>query len=251
MRAMGLLDMLGIGGTPERQIERHLKKLKQVYAQSDYRRGAAEALLSMGTPEAYFALCKRFSVVCNSAYWDEEEKHWLVDTFVEIGAPGVDALKRFVNEVDHVNFPIRALERLLNAADMTAFLIDTLQSRSTEDYRRDRGKLEIIDHIGQRDPDAELLDAILPYLHDHSDDVICKTIEVLEDWQHQDVGPPFFELMYKDTMSARVQRRAAQAIVTLGFESAEDLAELPEAVAEDYLVEGRALRSNRPDGSEA
>lgn len=246
MIAMGLFEFMGIGGTPEKQIERHLKKVKQGYAQPEYRRGAMEALLKMGTPEAYFALCKRFAVVSNSAYWDEEEKRWLVETFIEQGTPAVEPLKRFVHEVDNVNYPVRALKGLLEAEELTTFLLEALRARAPDDYRRDKGKLELIDHIGRRDANQELVDAILPYLADHSDDVICKTIEVLEDWQLPQASPDLYAVMLNETLSARVQRRAAQAIALLSLESEEDIAGLPEAVAEDYKIDGRTLRSSRP-----
>ncbi|MBN2360519.1 MAG: hypothetical protein JXR83_13775 [Deltaproteobacteria bacterium] len=249
---MGLFDFLGVGGTIEQQIERQLKKIKQTYAQPEYRRGAMDALIKIGTHEAYLALCKRFAVVSNSAYWDEEEKHWLVDTFADLGSQAAPAIREFVIKDDNVNYPIRALERILTGDEMTAFLVEALQARAPDDYRRDRGKLELIDNLGKRPMTPALVDAIMPYLHDHSDDVICKSIEVFEDWQARSVKEQFFALTYDDTMSARVQRRAAEAIDKLRLEAERDLEKLPEAVAEDYQVEGRSLIRRRAEqGSEA
>jgi hypothetical protein len=243
---MGLLGFFGIGGTPEEQIERHLKKVKQVYAQPEYRRDAMDALLKLATPEAHYALCKRFGVVCNSAYWDEEEKKWLVDTFVELGQTAVPPLQKYVRDDEHVNYPIRALARILSAEALTAFLLEALAARAPEDHRSSQGKMEIIDHLGHRAATDALVQAIVPYLHDHSDDVIYKTIEVLEDWKRSDVASALFALVYDDTMSARVQRRAAQAVVSLGLQHGEDLPALPEAVAEDFTIEGRTLARRQP-----
>lgn len=237
--------MLGIGGTPEEKIERHLKKLKQAYAQPDYRRAAAEALLGMATPEAYFALCKRFGVVTNNSYWDEEEKRWLVETLVELGTPAIEPLKRYVLEAEAVNYPIRALQGLLTPAQMTDFFLEAIKVRKPEDYRRSQGKMELIDHLGQLDAEDRLVEAIVPYLRDHSDDVIYKTLEVLEDWKVQNLSDLIFSLIYDETMSARVQRRAAQQAVNLGLSAADDLQPLPEAVAEDFRVAGRSLESKR------
>jgi len=242
--------MLGIGGTPEKKIERHLKKIKQGYAQPDYRRASMDALLEMDTPESYFALCKRFAANANSAYWDEEEKKWLVDTFADLGDKAVGPLKKFVLENDNVNYPLRALERLLSEDEMTGFLVEALTSRPPDDYRSSRGKLELIDHLGQRPFTPQLVEVILPYLRDHSDDVICKTIEVFEDREQRDRGPDLFGTVYDDTMSARVQRRAAEAIEKLGIQSEAELESLPDAVQEDYVIDGRTLRRNRPRGDE-
>lgn len=246
---MGLLSKIGIGGTPEEKIERHLKKVKQAYAQPDYRRAAMEALLSMGTPDAYFALCRRFGVIANNSYWDEEEKRWLVDTFIALGEPAIAPLKRFVKEVDAVNYPIRALQGLLPKEQMTEFLLEALQARSPDDYRSAQGKMEIIDHIGQLEQAPHLVEAIKPYLRDHSDDVIYKTIEVLEDWKVDDLAELIFALVYDETMSARVQRRAAQQVVSLNLQSEENLEQLPDAVAEDFRIEGHSLASKRAKAS--
>ncbi|MFH1807193.1 MAG: hypothetical protein ABIJ09_00510 [Pseudomonadota bacterium] len=248
---MGLLGFLGIGGTPEEQIERHLKKVKQVYAQPEYRRDAMDGLLKMATPESLGALCKRFGVVCNSAYWDEEEKKWLVDTFVELGQTAVPSLQKYVRDEEHVNYPIRALARILSDEDLTAFLLEALQGRKPEDHRSSRGKMEIIDHLGHRPATDALVQIILPYLRDHSDDVIHKSIEVLQDWRRHDVAGPLFALVYDEGMSARIQRRAAEAVVSLDLSSDEDLPSLPDAVAEDYSIEGRTLVRNRPARSDA
>lgn len=246
---MGLLSIIGIGGTPEEKIERHLKKVKQAYAQPDYRRAAMEGLLSMGTPDAYFALCRRFGVIANNSYWDEEEKRWLVETFIALGEPAIEPLKKFVIEADAVNYPIRALQGLLLKEQMTSFLIEALQSRDPDDYRRAQGKMELIDHIGQLEAETHLVDAIKPYLKDHSDDVIYKTIEVLEDWKIDNLAELIFALVYDETMSARVQRRAAQQIVNLQLKAEQELQPLPDAVAEDFRIEGHSLESKRSKAS--
>jgi len=244
---MGLFGFLGIGGTVEEQIERQLKKIKQTYAQPEYRRGAMDALINLGTHEAFFALCKRFTVVANSAHWDEEEKHWLVDTLAGLGPPAVPAVREFVLKDDNVNYPLRALEKVLGSDDMTAFLVEALKVRAPDDYRRDKGKLELIDNLGKRTLTPALVEAIVPYLHDHSDDVICKAVEVFEDGKEGAVKDQLFALAYDDTMSARVQRRAAEAIDKLRLEADRDLDKLPDAVAEDFQIEGRTLTRRRPE----
>ena len=73
---------------------------------------------------------------------------------------------------------------------------------------------------------------------------------MVQDGEQRERGPDLFRTVYDETMSARVQRRAAEAIEKLGIQSETELEALPDAVQEDYVIDGRTLRRNRPTGDD-
>src|SRR4051812_25609807 len=115
---MGLLDSIFGGDKPSpKNIEKLVVRVKQRYAQPEYRREAMERLLGWNTPEAITGALSRFSVVAQSPHWDEEEKRWLVDELATRGEPARQALKAFLAKENHVAFAAKALEKLDRSKD--------------------------------------------------------------------------------------------------------------------------------------
>ena len=63
---MGLLDSLFGSDKPnQKNIDKLVVRVKERYAQPEYRREAMEKLLSMNTPESLAAVLMRFTVVAH------------------------------------------------------------------------------------------------------------------------------------------------------------------------------------------
>src|SRR6266852_5260328 len=75
---MGLLDLLGIGGTKEERETRSVRKLQkkavEKYGPKENRQGAIEELGEMRTPRAVEALLMRYTVRVEPGITDDEEK---------------------------------------------------------------------------------------------------------------------------------------------------------------------------------
>jgi hypothetical protein len=196
-----------------------------------------EDLFRMGTPEAYRAVLERFTYLCQSLHWDDQEKRWLVDKLAETGEPCVAPLKAFILEDDAVNFAVRALERLVTEQEVQETLLAALKARAPDDYRKAQAKIELIDHLGSRPPSPLLWEAIRPYLDDHSDDVRNKVLEVVEGWKHAGAAGEVAALLQDDTLSARIHRQAARCLCTLEVKL-NPAPVLPPAALEDYQVDG-------------
>ncbi|MDP2344163.1 MAG: hypothetical protein Q8O67_24610 [Deltaproteobacteria bacterium] len=248
---MGLLDSI-FGDKPnQKNIEKLVLKVKERYAQPEYRREAMDKLLAWGTPESYAALLGRFTVVVQSPHWDEEEKRWLVDELATRGEPARAALKIFLAKDDHVAFAAKALRQLSPSAEAwIEDLIATLQARPPHDHRTTQGKAELINTL----VDAQAQKAVAPmlaYLSDHADDVQMATLDGLgklfaaaNDDDKAAVSARLREIVADDGRSARVLRQAASVMAELKV-AVDPAKPLAPAVAEDFIVKDGVLAASR------
>ncbi|MCC7108536.1 MAG: hypothetical protein IT382_04570 [Deltaproteobacteria bacterium] len=237
---MGFLDGLFGGDKPtQKNIDKLVVRVKERYAQPEYRREAMDKLLAMGTPEAITGVLARFTVVAQSPHWDEEEKRWLVDQLAGLGEPARVALLSFLKKADHIAFAAKALKRLDNSEQYVADLTEALAARPPEDHRSTQGKGELVAALADTmDPKAR--DAIAPYLDDHSDDVRCLAADALEKLWPLPGDKASAEERLKaaiadDGRSARVLRHTAAAMQRLGV-GVDPTKALAPAVAEDFVV---------------
>ncbi len=248
---MGLLDSLFSDKPTPKSIEKLTLKVKERYAQPEYRREAMDKLLTWGTPEALAAVLMRFTVVVQSPHWDEEEKRWLVDELATRGEPAKKALQVFLAKDDHVAFASKALRRLSPSAETwVQDLVGALQARPPEDHRTTQGKAELINQL--RDAEAAgVLKVLLPYLADHADDVQMACLEAVEafhgraaDDDKAAAADVLKAVVADDARSARVLRQAASVMATLKL-PVDPAKPLAPAVAEDFIVKDGVLASAR------
>ena len=242
---MGLLENLfGSDKPTQKNIDKLVVRVKERYAQPEYRREAMDKLLAMATPEAITGVLARFTVVAQSPHWDEEEKRWLVDQLATLGDPARVALLAFLKKADHIAFAAKALQLLDKPEQYVADLAEVLAARPPEDHRSTQGKGELVAALADTN-DARARDAIVPYLDDHSDDVRCHAVDALERlW-----ALPGDKLAAEDKLkaaigddgrSARVLRHTAAAMQRLGV-GVDPTRALAPAVAEDFLVKDGKL----------
>lgn len=242
---MGLLDSIFGGDKPtQKNIDKLIVRVKERYAQPEYRREAMEKLLSWGTPEALAGVLARFTVVAQSPHWDEEEKKWLVDEMAELGEPGRAALRAFLAKENHIAFAARALKRVDSADDYVLDLVGALKAKPPEDYRSTQGKVELVACLSETG-DPRVAEAVIPHLDDHGDDVQCATIDAVERlWEkigaRGQLEQRLQRMVADDGRSARVVRHAAAAMQRLQV-PIDPARPLAPAVAEDYVVKDGKL----------
>ncbi len=191
-------------------IEKAEKDLCEPYAQPEVRRGAMSQLLEIGTDAAYRSLLKRFKFNSHGNIADESEKRDLVGHLVAVGEDAVEPIKDFVRKEKAILFPLRALSQIVSREEYVAFVVETLKAIDPLDHRLTESKRVLITVLGDLSAKDHLSD-VLPYLGDHHDDVQVQAIEVLERFELDEPGP-LAKLCTDETHSARVQRRAAQAL---------------------------------------
>lgn len=238
---MSFLGGIFGGDQPNKKnIDKLVARVKEAYAQPEYRREAMEKLLAWNTPESIAGVLNRFTVVVQSPHWDEEEKRWLVDELAELGAPARQALQRFLAKAEHIAFAAKALQRLGEKEQYLADLIAALKARAPDDHRTVQGKCELVACLADTE-DPRVIESLLPYLDDHGDDVQCGVVDALGRlWPKagEATAPALAQLQLAigdDTRSARVLRHAAAAMnrLQLPIDATRSLAP---AVAEDFVV---------------
>jgi hypothetical protein len=244
--AMGLLDSIFGGDKPtQKNIDKLVTRVKERYAQPEYRREAMERLLAWGTPESLAGALSRFTVVAQSPHWDEEEKRWLVDEIVALGEPGKAALRAFLAKENHIAFAAKALSRLDGADEYVLDLAAALKARKPEDYRSVQGKAELVACLTETG-DARAVEALLPYIDDHGDDVQCACVDAIAAlWEklggaREAVEQKLQAVIVDETRSARVLRHAAAAMQRLQV-PIDPTRPFAPAVAEDYVVKDGKL----------
>lgn len=209
---MGILDLV----KRKSPIEKAQKQLCEPFSQPDYRRQAMDKLLEIGSEDAYDALLRRFTFSASGQIADEDEKNDLVEQLVKIGQPAVGPLKRFIKTEKQIAFPMRALSRIIQPEEMQSFLLETLRAYEPLDHRSHMSKTTLVMAIADWGTAAQA-EAIVPYLKDHHDDVQFQVIVALEKFKVPETRVALCEVCAGDTHSARIQRRAAQALLELGW----------------------------------
>lgn len=249
---MGLFDAL-FGGDKNsaKNVDKLVLRVKERYAQPEYRREAMDKLLSMGTAEAYAGVLKRFTVVVQSPHWDEEEKRWLADELATRGDAARTALNEYLAKEDHIAFASKSLLKLSSSKDAwLADMLKALAARPPEDHRTTIGKAELINQL-KDGGDSTIVKAVVPYFFDHADDVQLAAFDCAEhyaDTTDDDSKTVLHEalrnVLVDDTRSARVLRHAALKMSTLGV-TVDASKPLAPAVAEDFKVDNGLLVPSR------
>jgi HEAT repeat protein len=234
---MGLFDLLKRGSPTERA----LKDLREPYAQPDVRRAAMGKLLELGSEEAYHALLVRFTFQCHGHIADESEKRDLVDELVKIGRPALGPIRAFLQKEKAVQFPIRALSRICERPETLATITEVLQGIEPMDHRTTEQKRGLVDALGELGGSADA-PVVVPYLKDHHDDVQAQAIDTLERLKNATTFGALADVCASDMHSARVQRRAAQALEHLTATVAKDSFERwPAELRGEYQLDGKGV----------
>src|ERR1700758_2494935 len=98
-----MFDFFKRGSAPStKQIDKLVKRLTEPGGENGPRIEAAEKLSDWGTPEALYALLKRFTMSSNVISQDVEEKRMVVRMLVEKGRAAVDPILRFLGSYHNV-----------------------------------------------------------------------------------------------------------------------------------------------------
>src|SRR5262245_50744175 len=105
-------------------IEKLTKRVTETAGEDAPRIEAAEKLAGMDSPEATFALAKRFTVSSKVMTQDIEEKRMVVDMLAAKGENAVEPILRFLKSYHQVEWPVEALARILPTEKLIPRLLE-------------------------------------------------------------------------------------------------------------------------------
>jgi hypothetical protein len=241
---MGFLDLFSKDRRAERARESNAKAAINKYSQSPDRFKALQALRDDGSPEALFALMKRFGMMYDKSIEDEQEKEWVFDALVEKGGAVLAPLKRYVNAADSISWPLRLLEKIVATKDEQIDVIEEVLARHEPGYERDpTKKIQLINHLGGL-KQARVSPLVAPYLADMDEGVRYAVVETLLRQGDESVGrvPLVAHFTDEKEESLRIRIRIAEGFAELGWTVGERRAEVEKLLPDAFQIDPKTVR---------
>ena len=113
--------------SPERQIAKARRRVKEPHGDSSVRIGAAQKLHEMGTSDALQALLDRFKIAVSPSVQDEQEKEQVLNWIVGHGEISITPLMQFLKTERQVYWPLRALRSIVSREGLISRLEELLR----------------------------------------------------------------------------------------------------------------------------
>jgi len=191
------------------QIDRLTKKLTEPQGEDGPRIEAAEKLYDLGTPDALYALLKRFTISSKVITDDIEQKRMVVQMLVDKGQEAVEPILRFLSSHHNVEWPIQALSQILPREELVPKLVGALEKvAASSEFTPPEHKSDLIRAMrGHVTP--EIGAAVRPFLSDDDDDVRIAAIEALSE-VGEDMREPLIEAFLQAEDRPRIRIKIAE-----------------------------------------
>lgn len=135
---------------PAAVIKKHAPRVadRRLYAPDRWE--SLKALADLGTVESVEALLKRFAFQVDPTIGDQEEKEVVYDAVVRAGAVALPPLRAFLRQSKAVAWPLKCLDKLLTADELTLEILEVLADMDTEYDRDPQRKIELLAALEER-----------------------------------------------------------------------------------------------------
>lgn len=158
--------------TPEEKAEKLKAKIMNMYGQTADRRYYLEQLAALGPQLAPQNLIMRFTAHCDNGTNDAEEKELTMQLLINLGNASVEPLKKFLRTHDKdFNWPYRTLEQLISHEDLTAFVLELLNTIGPDYVRNPERKEQLMLVVKRFKDEDDIGHAVLPYLNDDNETI--------------------------------------------------------------------------------
>ena len=205
-----MFDFLKRGQPPStKQIDRLVKRLTESQGEDGPRIEAAERLAEWGTPDALYALLKRFTISSKVITQDIEEKRMVVRMLVDKGQDAVEPILRFLSTHHHVEWPVQALSQILPQEELVPKLVGALEKvAAASEFTPPEHKADLIRAMrGHATP--EIAAVLRRFLSDDDDDVRIATIDALSE-VGEDMREPLLEAFLEAEERPRIRIKIAE-----------------------------------------
>lgn len=212
-------------------IERLTKRVTESAGEDGPRIEAAQKLADMGSPEATFALAKRFTISSKVITQDIEEKRMVVNMLAAKGDQAVEPLLKFLKSYHQVEWPVQALARILPTEQLIPKLVAVLEDVAQNPFTSPEHRSSLIKAMhGHITP--EVAEVLRKSLEDDDDDVRIAAVHAVAE-----MGESSREILLDTFVAAEDRPRIRIAIAELFAER-------------DWAVKGYkpTIEATLPDG---
>jgi hypothetical protein len=245
---MGVFDLFSKDGRVERAREKNAKMAINKYAQSPDRSRALQALRDDGSPDALYALMRRFGMMYDKSIEDEQEKEWVFDVLVEKGGAVLPPLKRYVHAADSISWPLRLLEKIVATKEEQIDVIEEILARHEPGYERDpTKKIQLLNHLGGL-KHARVSPLAVPYLADMDEGVRYAVVETLLRQADEAAARGSLVDHFVDDKedSLRIRIRIAEGFAELGWNVGDRRVEVEKRLPDAFQIDPRSERAKDP-----
>ena len=194
--------------TPGTQVDKLIKKLTESAGEDGPRIEAAERLDEIDTPEATYALLKRFTMSSKVISGDVEEKQMIVRMLVDKGEDAVEPILKFMKAHHQVEWPVRALTQILPQEEWVPRLVTVLEDVARNPFTSPEHRTSLIKAMhGHITP--EIADILKKTLEDEDDDVAIAAIQAIAELG-EEVREPLLELFIRVENRPRIRIAVAE-----------------------------------------
>ncbi len=240
---MGLFDVF----SKERSRDRNASRAINKYSQSPDRMKALQSLASDGSPEALYALLRRFGMMYDKTIDDEQEKEWVFETLVAKGGVVLEPLKKYLLAADSISWPLRLLDKIVATKDEVIDVIAFVMERHEPGYERDpTKKIQLLNHLAPL-KNGRVSGMVKPYLADMDEGVRYAAAEaLLQQADEEAAREPLLDLFTSDSEeSKRLRIRIADGFAQLGWPLGDRRAAVEKHLPETFQIEARGKEPAR------
>jgi HEAT repeat protein len=230
---MNLLSLFR--SSPEKQIERSRKKVKEPHGDSATRMNAALRLREMGTPESILALLDRFTIDVSPSGQDEEEKKEVLSWIVQMGEEAVEPLFRFLKRERQLYWPVKALRETVSEQKFAQKMNEVLRGHWENPPASSDPTAQLIRLLeGVRTP--ELVGTIRLFLEDQADDVRLAALDYLFAHDEDDFRETILKCYLDSEERPRIRGHILSGLVEHGWSVKGFRAKVEETLPDEFKL---------------
>jgi len=174
---MGFFDLF-TGGSIEKQIEKHSKRIKKKDAQQEDRVASAYWLAEEGSFNAVYGLLGRFEMAYEHQMKDRAEKDLASQLLEELGEAAVPAISAFMRKSSQFARPMALLEKIAGEEAALAMIFELLDLEAAKSELKPGKKRQLLIKLAEFQRD-DVVDKAAPFLEDFDEGVRFAAVEVL------------------------------------------------------------------------
>jgi HEAT repeat protein len=241
---MGLFDFFG-GGTPAEKAQKQKAKITQKYGDPSTRQKAISTLIDLSSPETVPVLMQRFTFSVDPQTTDADEKQTVFEAICAMKREAVAPVVDFLKKSDSASsWALRILGEVLPEPEVVGAITDEL-TRLGAEYTRDPEKKEVLLHALEGKSDERIGPAVLPFLHDMSDDVKLAAIKTLAVLKYAPAREKLLKLLVAEETARRVQTACVQMLCDAQLSVEGYRPKVEQRLAEPFFLDKAGLVKKR------